>query len=237
MKSITEALAYGILVSTFVLSCTKAQVRVDVIPYPNQVEVTSAKTDISKVDRIVYDEALGGEADFLQEALEELGYGEMELARNGKGGAHSISLKLDESRGGEGYVMKSGRRSVEIRGSQAGVFYGIQTLLQQIVNDDVRCGEIVDAPRYEWRGFMLDEARHFFGKEKVESLLDMMAYFKLNKFHWHLTDAQGWRIEIKGYPKLTEIGGIGTHSDPDAPAQFYTQEEIREIVAYAAERI
>ena len=236
MKSITKALAYGILASTFVLSCTKAQVRVDVIPYPNQVEVTSAKTDISKVDRIVYDEALGGEADFLQEALEELGYGEMELARNGKGGAHSINLKLDESRGGEGYVMKSGRRSVEIRGSQAGVFYGIQTLLQQIVNDDVRCGEIVDAPRYEWRGFMLDEARHFFGKEKVESLLDMMAYFKLNKFHWHLTDAQGWRIEIKGYPKLTEIGGIGTHSDPDAPAQFYTQEEIREIVAYAAER-
>ena len=114
MKSITEALAYGILVSTFVLSCTKAQVRVDVIPYPNQVEVTSAKTDISKVDRIVYDEALGGAADFLQEALEELGYGEMELARKGKGGAHSISLKLDESRGGEGYVMKSGRRSVEI---------------------------------------------------------------------------------------------------------------------------
>lgn len=83
---------------------------------------------------------------------------------------------------------------------------------------------------------MLDESRHFFGKEKVKSLLDWMAFYKLNKFHWHLTDEPGWRVEIKKYPLLTYIGGIGNHSDPDAAPNYYTQEDIREIVKYAAER-
>ncbi|MCH5599604.1 family 20 glycosylhydrolase [Niabella ginsengisoli] len=83
---------------------------------------------------------------------------------------------------------------------------------------------------------MLDESRHFFGAEKVKSILDWMAYYKLNRFHWHLTDAPAWRIEIKQYPKLALIGGIGSHSNPDEPAQFYTQEQIAEIVSYAANR-
>jgi hexosaminidase len=97
--------------------------------------------------------------------------------------------------------------------------------------------DITDSPRYQWRGLMLDESRHFFGKEKVKQLLDWMAYYKLNKFHWHLTDVQGWRIEIKKYPKLTSIGGHGIYSDSSsAEAKYYTQDEIKEIVAYAAER-
>ena len=96
--------------------------------------------------------------------------------------------------------------------------------------------EIRDQPRYRWRGFMLDESRHFYGKEKVKQTLDLMALHKLNIFHWHLTDAPGWRIEIKKYPRLTEVGAIGNQSDPKAAAAFYTQDEIREIVAYAAER-
>ena len=83
---------------------------------------------------------------------------------------------------------------------------------------------------------MLDESRHFFGKEKVKSLLDWMAFYKLNKFHWHLTDTPGWRVEIKKYPLLTYIGGIGNHSDPNAAPTYYTQEDIREVVKYAAER-
>ena len=83
---------------------------------------------------------------------------------------------------------------------------------------------------------MLDEARHFFGVEKVKELLDMMADYKLNRFHWHLSDNQGWRIEIKAFPELTRIGAIGCDTDKNAPARFYTQDEIREIVRYAAER-
>jgi len=95
---------------------------------------------------------------------------------------------------------------------------------------------ICDAPRFKWRGFMLDESRHFSGEKEVKRLIDVMAYYKLNRFHWHLTDSDGWRIEIKQYPKLTQIGGVGDRSHPHAPAQFYTQKQIREIVAYAKER-
>ena len=83
---------------------------------------------------------------------------------------------------------------------------------------------------------MLDESRHFFGKEKVKQYLDLMALLHLNVFHWHLTDEPGWRIEIKKYPKLTKIGAVGNWHDAQATPQFYTQDDIREIVAYAAER-
>ncbi|MFP4367730.1 MAG: family 20 glycosylhydrolase, partial [Bacteroidales bacterium] len=96
--------------------------------------------------------------------------------------------------------------------------------------------EIREDPEYGWRGIMLDESRHFFGKDKVKSILDWMVYYKLNRFHWHLTDSPGWRIEIKKYPKLGHVGGIGNHTDPFTPAEFYTQEDIKEIIAYAKER-
>ncbi|QJB36406.1 beta-N-acetylhexosaminidase [Chitinophaga oryzae] len=128
-------------------------------------------------------------------------------------------------------------------GSPQGVFNGITTLLQLAettmptgTSRHIPCWNITDAPRYAWRGFMLDESRFFFGKEKVKSILDWMAFYKLNRFHWHLTDAPGWRLEIKKYPLLTTVGGIGNHTDPKAPAAFYTQDDIREIVAYAKER-
>jgi len=128
--------------------------------------------------------------------------------------------------------------------NQEGVFYGLMSLLQLIKIDSIedngnvslQACEVSDSPRYQWRGLMLDESRHFFGKEKVKQLLDWMAYYKLNKFHWHLTDVQGWRIEIKKYPKLATIGGMGNYSDTAAEAEYYTQNDIREIVAYAANR-
>ena len=82
---------------------------------------------------------------------------------------------------------------------------------------------------------MLDESRQFFGKEEVKKILDEMAFYKLNRFHWHLTDEPGWRIEIKQYPRLSLVGGIGNYHNPIAPAQYYTQKDIEEIVAYAAE--
>jgi hexosaminidase len=128
--------------------------------------------------------------------------------------------------------------------NKEGVFYGLISLLQLIKLDSIgdngniylQACEVTDSPRYQWRGLMLDESRHFFGKEKVKQLLDWMAYYKLNKFHWHLTDVQGWRIEIKKYPKLATIGGMGNYSDTSAEAEYYTQDDIREIVAYAANR-
>jgi hexosaminidase len=126
--------------------------------------------------------------------------------------------------------------------SRTGVFYAIQSLLQLATRAPGRPGvefpavEIRDEPRFGWRGVLLDESRHFFGKATVRELLDVMAWLKLNRFHWHLTDEPGWRIEIRKYPRLTTVGALGNHVDPGAPAQFYTQGDIREIVAYAAER-
>jgi len=156
----------------------------------------------------------------------------------------TIDLQLIDKKQIPGaYTLKIEPKKITIRASgNEGVFDGIVSLLQLIRNQpggnviNLPAGQITDAPRFQWRGFMLDESRHFFGKEKVEQLLDWMAFYKLNKFHWHLTDANGWRIEIKKYPALTTVGGVGNHSDSLAAAKYYTSDDIKEIVAYARDR-
>jgi len=158
-----------------------------------------------------------------------------------------ISLVIDPKiKGGEeAYQLKIGKKSIVIIASnKAGVFYGMQSLLQLCFQGYksseniilIPCCRISDAPRFSWRGIMLDESRHFFGMDKVKQLIDLMAFHKLNRFHWHLTDATGWRIEIKKYPKLTIVGGKGCYSDPESPVVFYTQDQIKEIVKYAKDR-
>lgn len=137
----------------------------------------------------------------------------------------------------EAYELQIKKNRIVIRSSDdAGRFYAHQTLKQLAETDVMYCGVIKDEPRYEWRGFMLDEARHFFGKEQVKELLDMMARYKLNRLHWHLSDDQAWRVEIKAFPELCIIGAIGCESDPSAPARFYTQDEIKDIIEYAEAR-
>lgn len=206
--------------------------RVDVIPHPAHVEVSEKICEITGLKGISADPGLESEALLLQDALAGVGV-DLNLSESGR-----LVLKLDRSLPcPEAYTMTVTSRKVVIAGaSPAGVFYGMQTLLQQMRAGGVRCGYISDSPRFAWRGYMLDEARHFSGTERVKQLLDMMAYYKLNRFHWHLTDGQGWRIEIKKYPKLALVGGEGCHSDPDTPAVYYTQDEIRDIVEYASAR-
>lgn len=130
-------------------------------------------------------------------------------------------------------------------GHPQGLFYGLNTLMQIGLDQpnngngyamNIPCWNISDQPALGWRGFMLDESRHFFGKDKVKQLLDWMAFYKLNYFHWHLTDAPGWRLSIKKYPKLTLVGGRGNNTDSTAPVRFYTKEDIQEIVEYAKQR-
>lgn len=147
---------------------------------------------------------------------------------------------------GEGYMIRIRPKTLIVHAATPeGHFYGLQTLIQMLEDAGSKegslslpCGIIRDQPRFGWRGFMLDESREFTGEAGVKKLLDEMARFKLNRFHWHLTDSAGWRIEIKSYPKLTEIGSRGSESDrrPDAPRQFYTQDQIRSIVDYAKAR-
>lgn len=149
-----------------------------------------------------------------------------------------------ELKGNSSYQLTMSDNLITIKAvNEEGFFLGTISLLQIIRNTTVEhqkanipCWDITDTPLYTWRGFMLDESRHFFGKEKVKELLNWMAFYKLNKFHWHLTDQPGWRIEIKQYPRLTSVGGIGNHSDPLAPTKYYSQEDIKEIIQFAAER-
>jgi len=152
----------------------------------------------------------------------------------------------------DGYRLTVTPNNITIAANGAGLFYGIQTLIQLVPLTHgavvkLPCVQIEDYPRFSYRGFMLDVSRHFFSVELVKKYLDLMAAYKLNNFHWHLTDDQGWRIEIKKYPKLTEIGSrrpetlIGNYHDR-TPQQFdntpyggfYTQDEIRDVVKYAA---
>lgn len=220
--------------------CVLAQ-KVSVIPYP---ETVVAKEGVFKLSKGVIgysDKSVLSEAIFLQKKLADLGVG-MKV-KDGKNPKTAIVLSLVPGFAGmEDYRLEITPEQVVVKASgKAGIFYGIQTLLQLADPSEkgvtLACGEISDSPRYAWRGYMLDEARHFFGKEKVKQLLDYMAFYKLNKFHWHLTDETGWRIEIKQYPKLTTVGGKGNWSDPNSPdVRYYTQDEIRELVAYAAER-
>jgi hexosaminidase len=148
-----------------------------------------------------------------------------------------------------GYALDVTSRGIRIRArDDAGLFHGAITLWQ-LLTPDARSGavnvpalHIRDWPRFSWRGLMLDSARHFQSVAEIETLLDQMAQHKLNTFHWHLTDDQGWRIEIKRYPELTRLGAwrtppdAGHDGEPLRYGGFYTQEQIRQIVAYAAAR-
>ena len=149
----------------------------------------------------------------------------------------SIQPSAQPALGAEGYQLVIIPSGVSIiAATEAGAFYARQTLAQLTTAGQAPCVSITDKPRYAWRGYMLDVSRHFAPIAELKALLDEMARYKLNRFHWHLTDDEGWRIEIKKYPLLTTLGGIGDKSNPKAPAQFYTQAEVRDLVAYAAAR-
>ena len=158
------------------------------------------------------------------------------------------------SAGEEGYELVVTRKGIRINAAtEAGAFYGKQTLMQLVSGRGVRCAVIHDSPRFPYRGIHLDVSRHFFPKEEVLKILDEMGRYKFNNFHFHLTDNGGWRIQIDRYPLLTELGAYRVmkdwdgwwemdsrlfcrKDDPGAYGGFFTKEDIREIVAYAAER-
>lgn len=178
----------------------------------------------------------------------------------------SIRLVLNDRNdaliGAEGYHLQVSPQQITITANKpAGIFYGVQTLIQLLPKEieskeevkdikwQIPCINITDYPRLGWRGLMFDVARHFFTKEEVKQYIDAMVRYKYNILHLHLTDDEGWRIEIKGYPKLTEVGAwnvkrVGTFGNfippkPDEPRNyggFYTQEDLKELVAYAKDR-
>lgn len=164
---------------------------------------------------------------------------------------HAGAGLVAESGSAEAYVLEVGvdRMRITANGA-AGVFYALQTLRQLRAGVVVPCVRIVDYPRYGWRGMHLDVSRHFFGVAFIKQYLDILAAYKINTFHWHLTDSHGWRLEIRQYPRLTTVGGWRadregipmTIAEPTAPGEkasyggYYTQAQVREILAYAAAR-
>jgi len=176
----------------------------------------------------------------------------MKLKENSKMANNQIRLSLNSSiKGNEAYEIKSTSKVLMLSGSTpAGVFYGLQTLTKALpIAKNVKQVElpsvmISDSPRFVYRAFLIDVGRHFFSIEYLKKLIDMFALHHINYFHWHLTEDQGWRIEIKKYPKLTEIGSKRTETvlpgdkeyDGTPVSGYYTQEEARELVKYAADR-
>lgn len=248
---------------------------IELIPLPNKVEQGNGVFILKNNATIGYEsETLAPAAGYLAEML-STATGYKLTTEQGKG---DITLSTQTTTGAGGYTLSASSGKVEIAGNgYNGVIAGIETLRQlfpaEIESNQVVSGtdwaipavNITDAPHYQWRGLMLDVSRHFYDKAEIKELLDLMALYKMNKFHWHLTDDQGWRIEIKKYPLLTEKGAWRKYNNHDRgcldlaakndnpdyliPSEklliegndtlyggFYTQEDIKEIVAYAQVR-
>lgn len=260
MSKISQTFLAGTL-SLCLLSCNteKKEANYQVVPLPQELNLTQeAPFTLTSRTSILYPEGndlLKRNAEFLSEYINQsTGYTlPVKSFKEGETAKRAIVLTLDpQIAEKEGYRINTAAEGINISGQTAnGVFYGIQTLRKSIPAQAqgadilLPAGEIKDAPRFAYRGMMLDVGRHFFPVEFVKEYIDLLALHNMNTLHWHLTEDQGWRIEIKKYPKLTEIGSkrsctvIGHNSgeyDNTPYEGFFTQEEAREIVRYAQER-
>jgi hexosaminidase len=256
----------AITVTLLALQATFAAPMPHIIPAPRKMEAGSGNFEISKRFRIFSDPTCRPVADQLAGQLRRVtGFPvPVESADVGTSSGHLTLTTHDAASdlGAEGYTLHVTPDHVIIRGKEAsGVFYGVQTFMQLLppeaygpnlsrgVKWQLPSIKIEDRPEYRWRGMLLDVARHFSNKEEVKKVLDTLAVHKANTFHWHLTDDQGWRLQIKKYPNLTDVGawrsGIGFGLDPRESTAygkdgryggFYTQEDIKEVLAYARER-
>lgn len=227
----------------------------NILPQPNKIDYEWGEYSFGFDISIVYPINLLKEARLLHGWLtEDFVINPVLHQKSEKKQSGNINLVLDSNvlpNQKEGYILEVRNNGITIKAnSKAGVIYGSQTLRQIIKEKNghfaVQNGTVTDYPAFSWRAFMLDEARHFKGKEVVKNLLEEMAALKMNTFHWHLVDDQGWRIEVKKYPRLTEVGAFRDsteinhfHSDifdGKPHGGFYTQEEIKEIIKYASDR-
>lgn len=249
-----------IILAVLLLPCLLlAQQKVSIIPQPVSLQIDNGSFIIDHTTTISFkksDKDLKATADFLSAGISKISG--INLSQNkGKGKKIAFKISPTEEIGEEGYLLNVTPSEVRITANtNKGLIYGIQSLFQ--VLPQVRTNAILkipsmqikDYPRFKWRGMHLDVSRHFFTVDMVKEYIELLAYYKMNTFHWHLVDDQGWRIEIKKYPKLTDIGAWRVDQNdkvwakrPQAKAAedptyggYYTQEEIKEVVKFATAR-
>ncbi len=242
-----------LLIALSIVSCntkkdnSQPPEQLSIIPLPADMNIVSGNFTINGTTGIdVKDEELKEVGNYLSEYVKTM-FG-IEL-KEGAG----ITIEKSDSLADEEYLLCVKKEKIVIKAKTGrGAFYGVQSLMQlmpsqkkQLSEIKIQAVKISDKPRYKWRGMHLDVGRHFFSVDFIKKMIDMMAMYKMNTFHWHLTEDQGWRIEIKKYPKLTEMGawrngtlighqGAPPHKTDDKKyGGFYTQEQIKEVVAYA----
>ncbi len=248
------------------------ETKISIIPKPQKIEVQSGSFHFTNKIVVVTNwnsEEVNNTIAYFSNKLKKVGDFEIKKSAELPTGNESVIIikhKEDSNFGKEEYNLTVSEKNITIESAEAnGLFYAFQTIMQLLpaevfsntnvknINLSMPCVTISDKPKYKWRGFMLDVSRHFFPKKFIFQVLDYLAIHKINKFHWHLVDDQGWRIEIKKYPKLTSIGAWRIQrEDKDHPwhtnreprrkgekstyGGYYTQDDIREIVKYAKDR-
>lgn len=248
--------SFLLVLSVLFSSLFFTQTRLNLIPYPQKVELKTGNFEVSGNTLFVGDKKSNEYKYFMDNFKKIYPKNSSQNIKKTKPNFISLllnkDLKIDNKREfNSNYIINISNEMIMVVGKNPeGLFQGIQTLLQLIKTSEdgkIPALEIHDSPKFQWRGMHLDVSRHFFTVEEVKQYIDYLAMYKLNTFHWHLTDDQGWRIEIKKYPKLTQVGSkrkesmIGAYVDntfdgkPYGP-YFYTQDQIKEVVKYAQER-
>ena len=227
----------------------------NIVPRPVSVQYSTDSFVLTSRTRIVAADAESRRiAGLFKEYLLNQHGIRLNFATNTSSGDNVISFSRQGTRElpQESYRLTIGPKNIRVTGRAAGLFYGMQTLTQLLplgphISIELPTLDVTDYPRFSYRGVLLDVGRHFFSVTYLKKYLDLMAQYKINTFHWHLTDDQGWRIEIKKYPRLTEIGSrpsqfmkgsdLESYPSDDPPyGSYYTQDQIKEIVTYAKER-
>ncbi|MEO7215307.1 family 20 glycosylhydrolase [Mucilaginibacter sp.] len=256
-KKIPSLLFALLITAATTVNAQDADPNMGIIPVPVSVKRSTGKFILSQETKIQADTPNNKAVLFFSSFLaNNMAYNKQVGMRNANAGSNVIYLTSTGTEGlpAEGYRLTITPQQITVAGKGAGLFYGIQTLMQlmpleRAATAKLPCATIEDYPRFGYRGVMLDVCRHFFSVEMVKRYIDLMAGYKLNNFHWHLTDDQGWRIEIKKYPRLTQVASvraqtvIGNYRDR-TPQQFdntkvsgyYTQDQIRDVIKYAADR-
>lgn len=255
----TKKILLSLILSLFVATGFATDASYDVIPLPQSIVMVKGKAFILNSNTTIFcsskDDLMQKNACFLSCYIADLTGLKLKVSdiKPKKGNYIELLLNNKNIKGKEAYTININNKNIKISGlTSTGVFYGVQTLRKSLpicnaINNPIvlPAAEIKDAPRFKYRGMMLDCSRHFFSIDFIKKFIDLIALHNMNTFHWHLNDDQGWRIEIKKYPKLVEIGSVrtgtvmGRNSDVDDSIKYggyYTQDQCREIVEYARQR-